>query len=122
MYDRSYGILFSEFSDSTKYDDFRFVIPCLEAIRLQLESLSLKSDGVFEFYLVSVCSHSTDNCYPEIGVHTKSGKLSDSDYDLLESIVIKETQSISAESQYSNHSNLAAPSWARLKKLGSYPE
>jgi len=120
MSNRSYGILFSEFSGPADFD-YSYVIPCLEGIRQKLEAIPLSSSGVFEYDLVCVCSHSDDNCYPEIGVHVASGTLQDSDYEILESIVLEQTSGVSAESLFKLYSSISSPSWAQLKESGSYP-
>ena len=113
---RSYGILFSEYSDK-KYD-VENLLACLESLRKELEKRFPNPD--YEFDIIEVTSHSSENSYPEIGIHC-AGEISDSVYEKLEQFVIQESLGKDINSVAMSLQKPKLLTWEFLKNSGNYP-
>jgi len=113
---RAYGILFSEYSNE-KYSLENKLI-CLEDLRQALEKMFPNSD--YEFDIIKVISHSSDNLYPEIGIHCSS-ELSDADYKKMEQFVIKETSGKNPNVLAAGLQKSTQLNWEFVKNKGSFP-
>ena len=115
---RNYGILFSEFECSSWSIEERLLI--LEYIRRDLESRFKNPD--FEFDIIKVTTHYKNNAYPEIGVHSFSGKITDSEFDELENYVCRRSRSADLKVKARKLSKVPNLSWELILKNGSYPK
>lgn len=113
---RSYGILFSEFDQEVEEFDIKIVQ--LETIRRELEQTF--SYERFQFDIIKVVSHHEDNAYPEIGVYSVRGDITDGEYTAMEAIITARS---------ANNFEGSVPvavseglSWEVIKTHGSYPQ
>ena len=111
---RNYGILFSEFSPEA--DDPDIKVRQLETIRRELERTF--SPERFEFDIIKVVSHYEDNSYPEIGVYSISGDITDEEYSSMEALVTERSASADGPVAVTTSEGV---SWDAVEKHGCYP-
>ncbi|WP_323816618.1 hypothetical protein [Cellvibrio sp. NN19] len=115
---RGYGILFSEFeSDDVPME---IMLICLDSIRSQL-AMEFPNPS-FEFDIVKVTSHCSENSYPEIGVHSGAEEISDMEFKEMEIFVSNQTRNKNPISMAENIPKNESLSWEFILENGAYPK
>lgn len=115
---RGYGILFSFFNDTNC--EISMKLRCLEDVRMELHRKFPDPD--YEFDIVKVVSHSEYNSHPEIGVYSKSGNITDSEFRKMEEYVEFRTRNKNPNIEAKNLPSVPELSWELIEKYGSYPD